>query len=235
MKKLLLMLAILLLTVTPAWGELAPGSQGDEVKSMQGMLFDLGFLSSAADGLYGPETEQAVKDWQAYNGYGATGIMDDESLHSLMYTWEAVNDLFAEAEEAELRQDQAAACVPMENEQGLHYTYCSRHARQEKAVALLSAGAPNAKLEKLLCQRLSELWLDDIRAIYDAWEEKLPQEDKHIAREQREGFEDALKAQSAQWEAETEDGRAAREKALWLDEAGVNLCFEYYGIQEGNF
>jgi len=43
------------------------GDEGDEVKKVQRFLTDLGFYNSEIDGIYGPLTTQAVKDFQNEN------------------------------------------------------------------------------------------------------------------------------------------------------------------------
>ena len=47
------------------------GSKGDDVKKLQAKL------GTAADGTFGPGTEQLVKEWQAKNGLTADGLVGD--------------------------------------------------------------------------------------------------------------------------------------------------------------
>ena len=60
---------------------LAKGARGDGVKELQKLLVDLGFplpkslASRSADGVFGPETEGAVRDFQSSRGLKADGIV----------------------------------------------------------------------------------------------------------------------------------------------------------------
>lgn len=57
---------------------LRPGALGDTVKELQQRLLDIGVrVRGGADGVFGPATAQAVKDFQSARGLEATGIVDD--------------------------------------------------------------------------------------------------------------------------------------------------------------
>jgi len=64
--------------------ELAKGSQGDEVKTMQQRLIDLGYLSGKADGDYGNKTATAVSAFQKAKGLEETGVADSQT-QALLY------------------------------------------------------------------------------------------------------------------------------------------------------
>lgn len=49
------------------------GSRGDVVTAIQRALIDGGYLSGDADGVFGKQTEAAVKAWQAANGFESDG------------------------------------------------------------------------------------------------------------------------------------------------------------------
>lgn len=51
------------------------GSRGDEVVAVQERLIDLGALDGEADGIFGPMTEQAVKEFQAGAGLDDDGVV----------------------------------------------------------------------------------------------------------------------------------------------------------------
>jgi N-acetyl-anhydromuramyl-L-alanine amidase AmpD len=51
------------------------GSRGEEVKKLQENLNRLGFNCGAADGIFGPKTEAAVKAFQKANGLAVDGIV----------------------------------------------------------------------------------------------------------------------------------------------------------------
>lgn len=63
---------------------LQKGDKSDEVKQMQMMLVEMGFLSGTPDGDYGSKTESAVKAYQEAMGIEATGIADEETLRLIL-------------------------------------------------------------------------------------------------------------------------------------------------------
>ncbi|MBQ6325502.1 MAG: peptidoglycan-binding protein, partial [Clostridia bacterium] len=63
---------------------------GAEVKSLQEAMIELGFLTGAADGKFGPGTENAVIQFQDKNGYPTTGIVD-ANLQAFLYAGKPKN------------------------------------------------------------------------------------------------------------------------------------------------
>ena len=53
---------------------LCNGSSGEEVRALQQMLIDLGYLKGDADGIFGNKTEKAVRRFQWKNGLKADGL-----------------------------------------------------------------------------------------------------------------------------------------------------------------
>ena len=56
---------------------------GDDVAQLQRRLIELGFIISRVDGIYGPQTERAVRDFQKNVGLGADGICGPEVFRAL--------------------------------------------------------------------------------------------------------------------------------------------------------
>ena len=56
------------------------GSSGEEVKNIQERLIEMGFLSDAADGVFGENTEDAVIAFQEEKGLETTGVVDEQSF-----------------------------------------------------------------------------------------------------------------------------------------------------------
>ena len=54
--------------------EMSKGSKGDEVKTLQARLKELGFYASTIDGDYGNGTVNAIKAFEDYNGLEQTGV-----------------------------------------------------------------------------------------------------------------------------------------------------------------
>ena len=70
---------------TSNYTEMAKGAKGDEVKTLQTRLFELGFYSIAIDGDYGNGTVNAIKAFEDYNGFEQTGIATPE-LQAYMFS-----------------------------------------------------------------------------------------------------------------------------------------------------
>jgi murein L,D-transpeptidase YcbB/YkuD len=62
---------------------LKPGDKGTQVAVLQGALAKLGFSSGKADGVYGPATTSAVKQFQQSAGLTADGIVGPATLRAL--------------------------------------------------------------------------------------------------------------------------------------------------------
>jgi len=88
MKKYLLCALLAAIWMTTVSVQAAPpyavGSSGSDVVSIQSRLIDFGFLSGTADGIYGPQTENAVIVFQVKNGLNPTGIVDDATYEKLL-------------------------------------------------------------------------------------------------------------------------------------------------------
>ena len=98
MKKLLawIMVAILALALPTAVAEVSKGAKGDEVKEIQQILADLGYLTGKVDGDFGGGTEKAVKAFQAAEGLEETGVVDDgtmEKLNERKKEWDAEEEV----------------------------------------------------------------------------------------------------------------------------------------------
>ncbi|WP_373325884.1 peptidoglycan-binding protein [Sporomusa paucivorans] len=64
----------------PEKAPIAVGARGDEVRAVQKFLADGGFYAGAIDGIFGPITAKAVKEFQRNNDLEVTGIVDKETF-----------------------------------------------------------------------------------------------------------------------------------------------------------
>lgn len=69
---------------------LSPGDSGKQVKKLNSLLSNLGYLSQNAESEYGAETETAVCLFQMLNGLPVTGIADSDTI-SLICSVNAIN------------------------------------------------------------------------------------------------------------------------------------------------
>lgn len=65
-------------------GILRPGVWGNQVMDLQSRLREVGFYTGPVDGLYGAETEAAVRDFQRSQGLQVSGIADEPTLNALV-------------------------------------------------------------------------------------------------------------------------------------------------------
>ncbi len=85
MKKLLLVFVIYLLLPASASASvvLGPGSRGDSVRELQSWLKEFGYYTGSVDGIFGPRTHQAVKEFQKNSGLAADGLVGAETMRAL--------------------------------------------------------------------------------------------------------------------------------------------------------
>lgn len=85
-RKILAIVLALMLLVTHAlaYTELAKGSKGDEVVTLQEALINQGYLNGKADGDFGKKTEAAVLAFQKANGLPETGVADEATQTAIM-------------------------------------------------------------------------------------------------------------------------------------------------------
>ena len=59
------------------------GMRGENVMRVQHLLANQGFYAGSVDGVFGPQTWQAVADFQSMSGLGVTGVVDAGTLSAL--------------------------------------------------------------------------------------------------------------------------------------------------------
>jgi peptidoglycan hydrolase-like protein with peptidoglycan-binding domain len=64
-------------------GKPASGARAEQVKAVQQALKDAGHDPGAIDGMMGPKTQQALKEYQEKEGLKATGRLDSETASKL--------------------------------------------------------------------------------------------------------------------------------------------------------
>ncbi len=165
---LALMLAVLFPAV--ACADLERGSSGEEVLSLQTMLFDMGYLFEEADGKFGAKTEAAVKEYQKAAGLEETGMVSDELMEKIYQDWIDYWDwvqaqLRLDAGQAEAGADYAPFCYAWETEDGQTiFEYCERHALLWEATydILMGGDAESAEYSYLE-------WQAEVISLYNEW------------------------------------------------------------------
>ena len=67
-----------------AYFTLKRGMEGEPVKKMQQALKNQGYFSGLVDGYFGEGTENAVKQFQRYNGLQVDGVAGPATLRTLL-------------------------------------------------------------------------------------------------------------------------------------------------------
>ena len=71
------------------------GMKGDEVAQLQNALIKQGYLKGSADGVYGPNTEKAVRNFQNENGLFVDGVAGNKTQSVLYSVKDSDNGFFS--------------------------------------------------------------------------------------------------------------------------------------------
>ena len=91
-RKIQALFLTLMLILTSAFPALAVqyGDQGEDVREVQRLLFQTGWLFEEPDGIFGPNTERAVMTYQEHYGLTPNGIVDDALLKQMQEDWDGL-------------------------------------------------------------------------------------------------------------------------------------------------
>ncbi|MBQ4544330.1 MAG: spore cortex-lytic enzyme [Oscillospiraceae bacterium] len=97
LKRLCLGLFILVFTIVNVYGITVykRGSRGEGVAEIQNVLLSEGLYSGSADGIYGSETEAAVRHYQERYGLSVDGIAGEKTLTHMGLAETAAEDAYA--------------------------------------------------------------------------------------------------------------------------------------------
>ncbi len=222
-----------------AIADLKRGSSGEAVTQLQQQLIDVGALDDSADGKFGKKTEKAVKDLQGYFGLKKNGKVNDRFKDELNLLWHTLNEeeiSYTELSEEDMEK-QGLYCYPTETEP----EYCPRHAFLHSLEELLKRNGRKAPegVQCVIYQRIVTLGYRDIMNMYDVWEERLNDSDKHIAGKQKEIFIESFeRVFGVIWNYENLKPSLTsigtwEDLYNWIMLTLVNECYDLYG-QEAN-
>lgn len=231
--KLMVCFLALLLAAPCALAELSRGSRGEDVRQLQSMLIDIGFLDDVADGIFGRKTQAAVKAIQRYWCVEETGIADEGVINDLEILWALAMGLERESGAPMDDEGYPPSCSWTQEGDEVYGKFCYRHIEQYPLVLQLAYENPPRKLEDLLMENRCGFWLDSIRTMYADWADRLGGADVSIASEQYDIFCTALEENTAMWNenAATGSNEAQLNRMNWLESIGVDLCFDLYGAE----
>ena len=144
-------------------GTLSRGNSSQSTADLQTMLIDLHYLNDTADGVFGGNTENAVKAFQTANGLSADGIAWPQTIN-------AVRDLWAKEKNPQPEEPvvETTVCrVVSDGQTSTHFEPCSAHKLlfdQMGEEILAGNGTPEA------VARAEQEWEKSLDGLYEKWE-----------------------------------------------------------------
>lgn len=185
MKRIIgLLLVLMFLFPASALADLRRGDRGEEVRELQQMLWDTGFIFEEPDGVFGGNTEKAVKWFQEYALLEQTGVADDRTIDSLYACWLRIMDENGYTAPDDEMEPQTAGVAPGDNPCGDDYgedygedygdsygdypAYCHRYTTDSGDEHVEMCGfhaqlAANQSLPGL------EKWTNELNDLYTEW------------------------------------------------------------------
>ena len=170
------MLVIGLASLPTALADLRRGDRGAEVEELQRMLFEAGWLFELPDGVFGRNTEKAVKDYERYAGLAADGVVDEATMKALTEDWRLLTQE-TEPTEAGMSNLQGHGANPFfctsffKTESVGGFAYCDAHqALCDQTDRLIGSGTQKD------AQKACALWTDEISRLYEQWAARVDEE-----------------------------------------------------------
>lgn len=165
MKRLIcILLCCILLIPACALAEIKRGDTGTDVAALQLMLWDTGFLFDEPDGIFGKQTEQAVKNFQKYAGLPQTGVVGDSEQDALRACWlRAMEEQGAPAPEEEMEPQTA------------RYALCCHRYMAVDGSEVIDLCERHAALDADDTLPARDKWLAEVETLYEAWAAAVPE------------------------------------------------------------
>jgi len=142
----------------------------DGVKELQLMLIDLGYLNDKMDGVFGKNTEAAVKAFQKAEGLSADGVAWPQTMDRLELAWNQRNNYYSPDPEVISGMQESDIvyspfCYSWENSDGTMVTQqCEKHAVMwENTLSMLADGYADSALHSYY------EWQAEIISLYNEW------------------------------------------------------------------
>lgn len=171
-KRVLALLIALCILPACSLAALRRGDKGEEVRSLQSMLLETGWLFEEPDGVFGRNTEKAVRDFERNAGLPADGIADDQMMDALYTSW-----LTLLQETGQLQSGEGALA------DGRYPAFCALMPAADGvcAVDLCQTHAQLAgQADSMRAQEAAMLWRSEVERLYGTWL-ACTQEDQHPA------------------------------------------------------
>lgn len=164
------------------------GGDKEAVKEVQTQLKDCGYLNDIVDGIFGKNTEQAVKDFQTAAGLNPDGIVWPETMKLLEKEWLVKTGAYV------------ANCIRIEDENGVvEFRYCEEHKPMiEEVETLFAAEDADQKKVEILGQ-VREMYQAEVTELYAEWLAASADEEKPNVLGAQTMFSGYLNAQEQVW------------------------------------
>ena len=168
-----ILLVLMLLLPACALAELRRGDSGEEVRALQQMLWETGFIFEEPDGVFGQNTEKAVKWFQEYALLEQTGVVDDRTLDSLYAYWLQIMD----ESDGYASGDDTNQQTPGYGIEGDYPDYCHRYTTNEGDEHIELCGR-HAQLDEDTTLPALEKWTNELNDLYTEWIDLSKEEDR---------------------------------------------------------
>ena len=168
-----------------------------EVKELQQMLTDLGFLNDKVDGIFGAKTEKAVKAFQKEYGLNADGIAWPQTIHTLGVAWDV---------EFGIPEDAYAPCCSFleTDENGKQYwETCEVHSNIYMHAA---DELPETAAETEIAHAYTAAWQTELDRLYQIWLLNSLPEEQPLVINHKTMFQGYLNSQQTLWNVQYGEG-----------------------------
>lgn len=173
-----------------------------EVKELQQMLTDLGFLNDKVDGIFGSKTEKAVKAFQKEYGLTADGIAWPQTIHTLGVAWDVAFGVPEEPNESGAAY--APFCTLLVLEDGTEtwdtcavHTDIFMHAADE---------LPETATETEITNAYIAAWQTELDRLYQIWLLNSLPEEQPMVINHKTMFQGYLNSQQLLWNTQFGEG-----------------------------
>lgn len=151
------------------------------VKNVQTMLVECGYLNDKIDGIFGKNTEQAVKDFQSQNGLNADGIAWPKTIEVLNEKWGIKMGYITEPtpEPSPTPAEEAVyeCCTSVTYEDGIEEVLlCEEHERLREMTDTYMSMAKTEEDYLKIMKQCKALWSEELELLYEEWKEVLDDE-----------------------------------------------------------
>lgn len=194
------------------------------VKNMQQKLIDMGYLHDDADGVFGKNTERAVRDYAAYAGFPEDGVAWPGLLDSMNTDWNIYMGYDTEPGDDGLEGNMLVdVCIYGNSSEWVN---CAVHADLLEMTRTLRQSVMTDGDYLRSIRQIRALWQSELEALYDEWIANAPAEEKNFARLSRMAFLNHMAAQENAWKQHYgADSHEVTERACRaLSEQCMQLC-----------